>query len=68
MPCRVFFYSETPLKFPFALAWGIWGEAGREDVREGTTERNGQCVISKMEKLKSFFWYLFGSGVNNYNF
>lgn len=51
----MFFYSETPLKFPFALATGICGEAGREDVRKGTTERKGQCVISKMVKIKAIF-------------
>lgn len=50
----MFFYSETPLKFPFALATGICREAGREDVRKGI-ERKGQCVISKMVKIKAIF-------------
>lgn len=36
MSCRVFFYSATPLKFPLALTAGIWGEVGREAIRQGT--------------------------------
>ena len=54
----VFLYKEMPLKCALALAAGILGEAGQEDVRKEPQKRNGQCVIQKMEKLKPFLVFV----------
>lgn len=51
MSRRVFFYSETPLKFALALAAGRLGKAGQGDGREGATE--GEWAVCNPEERKT---------------
>lgn len=51
----MFFYSETPLKFPLALAAGILGEACREAVREGTAAEEWAVCDQEGGKTKAIF-------------
>lgn len=68
MPRRVFFYSETPLKFPSPLPQGSGGKASGEHVREETTEEEWAVCDRQDGKTEAIFGYLFGSEVSNYNF
>jgi len=55
MSRRVFFYSETPLKFALALAAGRLGEAGQGDGREGATEGEWAVCDPEDRKTKAIF-------------
>ena len=55
MSHRVYFYSETPLKFALALAAGILGKAGQEDGREGATEEEWAVCDPEDRKTKAIF-------------